>query len=75
MKVLNFRHKFKMGNSIKVKKEYKGGKVNLTVGLIGIINKISIENYPTLGLLNVRVIYAVWKSKNRNGGENSTRIF
>lgn len=57
MRVLNFKAHFSLGNSIRVKKIYTNGSVSLQIGDIGAVTKVSIENFPDMGLFDLRIIH------------------
>lgn len=60
MRVLNFKTPFVIGTIVKVKKDYKSGSITLVVDTEGIVDKITIESFPDLGLFNLRIIHMIF---------------
>lgn len=58
MRVLNFKTRgFAVGRTITAIKEYKQGMLHITVGTKGVVEKITVESFPDLGLFNLRIIH------------------
>ena len=57
MRVLNFHSKFTLGSTIEVKKIYSGGAFTLDMGARGVVEKITIESLPQMGLFDLRIVH------------------
>ena len=75
MRVLNFYTKFQMGSIVQVKKTYTGGMFTLTVGVQGIVDKITIESLPQMSLFNLRVIHMKFGKEQLNMEESIAREY
>ena len=67
--------RFLAGKKVIVKKSYKSGSVALSIGDIGLITKISVENFPDLGLFDLRIIHMEFSHVKLSMGEGVADTF
>lgn len=58
MRVLNFNtKKFSVGRKVVAIQPYAQGTINIHVGDTGVVEKITTESFPTMGLINLEIIH------------------
>ena len=59
MKILNINNskEFTAGKIIVAFKEFNSGTTKIPVGLSGLIDRVTIESYPDMGLFDINILY------------------
>lgn len=69
IKILNFSNKFAIGKRVVAIKEFKNGSLLISVGDEGIIDKVTIESFPDIGLFNLKILHIDFGNKHLSMGE------
>ena len=75
MKTINFSNKFAVGKFIVAIKDFTSGSIKVCTGDKGIINKITIESFPDIGLFSIRILYMDFKKYKLSMGEEVAKQY